>query len=172
MLFLFTTSKKKDGKSVLITSCVISYLLLSFVEVLRLKYFKSLPDTAIVNSVLSSAIGIVFTAIMSIIYSHKYFRKITVKLFHKTPNEDIWRDVLDLDKGSNLKVFLKDKDYYLLGHYKNLEEKGNDSWIALSAFSKRDVETNKNYKNEPDYNDKEEIVIVVKFSDVEHIEIF
>lgn len=172
LIFKFTISKKEDNKSVLIISCVISYLLLSLVSLIRIKFLKELPDIAIINSAISSILGIGITAIVSIIYNHKWFRFITVKLFHKTPFDDIWRDVIDFEHGSNLKVFLKNKEYYLIGHHRNHEEKGNDSWLALSAFGKFDINTNQNYKSEPCYLNDEHVIITVKFSDVEHIEIF
>ena len=151
---------------------MISYTLLSIISLLRIKWFHWIPDTALVNSGLSIIIGILLVSLIVILSQRKSFRKITVKLFHKTLNNDIWRDVLDLENGSNLKVYLKDKEYYIIGHHKNHEEKGNDSWIALSAFAKFDKNTNQNYKNEPKYLDKKEIIIVLRFSDIEHIEIF
>lgn len=95
-----------------------------------------------------------------------------VRLFHKTANEDIWRDVIDWENGSNLKIYLKDKDYYLIGHQKNLEEKGEESWLAISAFGKFDKETNKNYKEEPSHLDDESVIYTVRLSDIEHVEIF
>lgn len=95
-----------------------------------------------------------------------------VKTFHKTPNDDIWRDVLDLEQGSNLKVYLKNQDYYIIGHHKNHEEKGNDSWLALSGFCKMDKHTNGNYESEPSFLGQDNIIITIRFSDIEHIEIF
>lgn len=141
-------------------------------SLIRIEWFNWIPDTAIINSGLSIIIGILSVCVMTILSQRKWFKKITVKLFHKTLNNDIWRDIFDLENGSNLKVYLKDQDYYIIGHLKNHEEKGNDSWIALSAFAKFDKETNKNYKNEPSYLDKKDIIITVRFSDIEHIEIF
>lgn len=174
ILFKYTISNKKENKSLLIMSCVISYLLLSVVSLLRIKYFRILPDTPIINSALSTFIGTIFTIILSIICNNKYFKTITVKLFHKTPHNDIWRDVLDFENGSNLKVYLKDKDYYIIGHHFNHEENGNDSWLALNGFAKIDKNTNLYYKNEPRYNDgqNESVIITVRLSDIEHIEIF
>lgn len=172
ILFEFALSKKIDAKNMLIASCVISYALLSLVSIIRIKWFGWIPNTAIINSGLSIIIGVLFVCFIAILSQRKWFRKITVKLFHKTLNNDIWRDVLDLEKGSNLKVYLKDKNYYVIGHHKNHEEKGNDSWIALSAFAKIDKETNQNYKNEPSYLDRKDVIITVRFSDIEHIEIF
>lgn len=166
------TSKNKENKSTIVISCVTSYLLLALLSLIRVKFFKTLPNTAIVNSALSSIIGIVLSVVISIIYNNKRFKAITVKLFHKTPYNDIWRDIIDLDEGSNLKVYLKNKDYYFIGHHKNHEEKGDNSWLVLSAFAKFDVNTNQNYKNEPSYLDKNDIYVTIRFSDIEHIEIF
>lgn len=95
-----------------------------------------------------------------------------VWLFHKTVNEDIWRDVLDLDKGSNLKVYLKGKDYYIIGHHKNHEEKGADSWLALSGFAKFEKESNMPCKNEPSHLGDINAIITLRFSDIDYIEIF
>ena len=151
-----------------------SYVLLALVSLLRVKYFKELPDEAIINSGLTLLIGIIMAVIGSFIYNNKYFKKITVYFFHKTPHSDIWRDVLDLEKGSNLKVYLKDKDYYIIGHHKVHEENGDSSWLALNGFAKMDKNTNDYYKNEPRYNngENEDVIITVRFSDIEHIEIF
>lgn len=170
--FKFTLSKKIDIKNLLIFSCAISYCFLSLISLLRIKWLKTIPNTPFINSALSIILGIVVVSIIAMLSQRKWFKKLTVKLFHKTLNDDIWHDVLDLENGSNLKVYLKDKDYYLIGHHKNHEEKGNDSWLALSGFAKFDKETNKNYKSEPSYINNEKIVITVRFSDIEHIEIF
>lgn len=172
LVFSFVLSKKTDIKNSLIFSCVVSYILLSFVSLLRVRWFKQLPDTAFINSGLSIIVGVLFSCLISILSQRMWFKKATVKLFHKTLNNDIWRDVFDLEKGSNLKVYLKDQDYYVIGHLKNYEEEGNDSWIALNGFAKFDKKTNENYKEEPNYLKKSNIIITFRFSDIEHIEIF
>lgn len=171
-IFNFSLTKKNNQKDTLIFSCAISYILISLVALIRIDFFKYLPNTAIINSGLAAIIGIVFSIFCAILSQRKWFKKLTVKLFHKTLNTDIWRDILDLENGSNLKVYLKNKNYYLIGHLKNLEENGDESWIALSAFAKFDKKKNENYKNEPSYLDRSDIIITVRLSDVEHIEIF
>lgn len=165
-------SKKITEKTMLVMSCIISYILLSLISILRIKFFKALPDDPLINSLLCWLIGSVIVIIIAVLSQNKWFKKLMVKLFHKTFNDDIWRDVLDLEKGSNLKIYLKGKDYYLIGHHKNHEEKEADPWIALSAFAKFDVNTNKNYNHEPSYLDNKNAYIVVRFSDIDHIEVF
>lgn len=71
-----------------------------------------------------------------------------------------------------MKVYLKDKDYYIVGGLKNIKEHGNDSWIVLNGFAKFDINTNQNYKNEPSFLEEWDIEISIRRSDVEHIEIF
>lgn len=167
------TSKKIDNKSSVAFSCAISYLLISFVSFLRIKTkIKHLPDKAIINSAIAIFIGIVLAFILGIIFTRKWFKNVMVKTIHKTPNDDIWRDVLDLENGSNLKVFLRDEPYYIIGKHKNHEENGEESWLALKAFAKMDKETNEYYKNEPKFLDDDNVIITVRFSDIEYIEIF
>lgn len=79
---------------------------------------------------------------------------------------------MDLKNGSNLRLYLKDKNYYIVGHLKYFEENGNDSWIALSAFSKRYKDDKTLLENENNYSDNSNYIITVRLSDVEYIEIY
>ena len=173
-IFKYFCSKKMSSQMNTIMSCVVSYILISMVVFLRslIEQLSFIPDTAIINSGIAILLGTILSIILSILFSSKRFSNITVALFHKTPNENIWRDILDLKAGSNLKVYLKNEDYYVIGHHKNQEENGDSSWIALSAFAKFDKETNENYRNEPSFLDDESVTFVVRLSDIEHIEIF
>ena len=173
-LFKYFTSKKCSKELTIVISCVVSYILIALIALVRpeLAFIKEIPNIAIINSGIAIIVGTIISMILAFIFCTKTFSKILVFLFHKTPNEDIWRDILDLKEGSNLKIYLRDKDYYIIGHHKNHEEKGEDSWIAVSAFGKFDVETNENYTEEPSFLDDENVVYTVRLSDVEHIEIF
>lgn len=173
-IFRYFCSKKMSSYITNIMACVISYILISCIALLRNKYewSSSIPDTPIVNSAIAVIMGTMLAVIIGITFSSKWFSKITVFLFHKTPNDDIWRDVLDLKAGSNLKIYLKNEDYYVIGHHKNHEEKEGESWLAVSAFCKNDKVTNQNYKNEPSFLEDESAIYTVRFSDIEHIEIF
>lgn len=168
----FTIPVKINEKSQSIISVVISYILLSIVSLLRLLPYITLPNTALINSALSLIVGTCVVIIISIILQKNWFKDIMVEIFHKTINDDIWRDVLDLDKGSNLKVYLKDKDYYIIGHHKNHEEKGKDSWLALSGFTKFNKESNIPCKNEPSHDKDDLAIVTLRFSDIDYIEIF
>ena len=172
MMVCFALSKKVNGKNLLIFSCIVSYVLISFIALLRIRYFTRIPNSPIVNSALSIILGAILACIIAIVSQRNLFKKATIKLFHKTLSDDIWRDVFDLENGSNLKVFLKDKDYYIIGHLKNYEEKGDSSWLALNAFAKFDKRTNKPCMHEPMYLKNNFVFITVRFADIDSIQIF
>ena len=164
VLFNFLILKKINKKTVFILCCLLSYLSITIISL----FYQS--ENVLIISGLSFALLTIMSVLASIIYSSKWFKKILVKLFHKTPHSDIWRDVLDLDNGSNLKIYFKNNDTGIIGHHVVHEENGDNSWFAVSApikFSaKNDTITNDDNQNNEDY------VITFRLSDVERIEIF
>lgn len=172
-MFSFITSKRFSDKANIGFSCAISYLLLAFLSLLRTKsFFKDIPDNAIINSAITICIGIILSIMFGIIFTTKWFKRVMVKFVHKSPSDDIWRNVLDFEHGSGLKVYVKNEDYYVIGSHKGHEEKENDSWLAISAFSKHDKATNEYYDNEPSFENDENALFTIRFSDIEHIEVF
>lgn len=95
-----------------------------------------------------------------------------LKYFHRTPNNDIWLDIFDLEKGSNLKVYLKNEDYFIVGQYRLHEEKGEDSWFALSGFSTHKKDSNQEIISFSTIEQKDKIFVTFRLRDVEHIEVF
>lgn len=57
-----------------------------------------------------------------------------IKVFHHTLNDTIWSDIINCKVGANLKVYLKDKDYFIIGQYRLNEENGEDSWLTTTAY--------------------------------------
>lgn len=163
-LFKFLCSKEIKKSIQLPLSLILSYLSITLISIV--KRF----DNALILSGISFLFLTIITIGAALIHSSKRFKVIMVKLFHKTPNDDIWRDVLDLDNGSNLKIYFKDKDYYLIGHHKNHEENGADSWFAISAYGKFDAKTDKVIDDR--YMNNENIIATFRLRDVERIEIF
>lgn len=177
-LLRFAIGKKIKEKYELVLSCVISYLLLSFVDIIRLhKWFSSLPDNVYCRSAIAIVLGTAIVILISALLNFERFKQFTLFLFHKTHNESIWDDVFDYKNGSNLKIILKDKDYYVIGQYSYHEI---DKWIAVSGFGLFDVNTNLLKENEPCYIVTEDTpketkelyentLMVLRFSDIEHI---
>lgn len=173
-IFRYFCSKRMSNYMMNLMSCVVSYILMAIITFMRVKigFLLLMPDNALVNSAIAIFMGTVLAICIALIVSRKWFSNVMVYWFHKTTNDDIWRDVINWKDGSNLKIYLKDQEYYLIGHQKNMEEKGEESWIAISAFGKFDKKTNENYREEPSYLDDENVIYTVRLSDIEHMEIF
>lgn len=173
-IFRYFGSKRMSNYMMNLMSCVVSYILMAIITFMRVKigFLLLMPDNALVNSAIAIFMGTVLSICIALIISRKWFSNVMVYWFHKTTNDDIWRDVINWKDGSNLKIYLKDQEYYLIGHQKNMEEKGEESWIAISAFGKFDKKTNENYREEPSYLDDENVIYTVRLSDIEHMEIF
>lgn len=158
------TNRKIENGTKVILSCVISYVIISLVSLV-----KQIDDTLILSGI-TIIVSTILSIMGSLLLKSNKFKSFLVKRFYKTPSESIWDDVIDFKSGSNLKVFLKDKDYYLLGHYKNNENNGKDSWMALSAFGGYYTKTNN--PTDEVYHGDEGKIVTFKLEDVERIEIY
>lgn len=164
IIFRFFTNKKIEKSIILIISCVLSYVFLSLIKA----YHE--PTSLFITSAIAVIAAIVCGLIFSLIYISKWFSWILVHIFHKTVHDDIWHDVFDFKNGSNLKVYFKDKDYYVIGAYRVSEDKGNDSWFAISGYGKYNKITNDPIEN--GFIGDDSVIMTFKLSDVEHIEVF
>lgn len=173
VIFSSLTSIKAEEKIKFIMSCVISYVNVTLISITNELFIHTrfLEEPLIV-----SGLSIIFSTISSIIwaklYTSKRFHNFMISYFNKSQNEDIWRDIIDFENGSMLKIYIKGYPYYIMGRYKSHEEKGEKSWFVLSAYTKIDKGSNFNYNNEPDFSLRDDIIIAIRLRDVEHIEIF
>lgn len=163
-LLSFFTSRTIDRKERLLLSCLLSYLSISIISL----FYKI--DNVLMLSGISFILLTALTIIASMMYSTKWFKKILVKFFYKTPYNDIWHDILDLHNGSNVKVYFKNSQIGIIGHHKVHEENGDNSWFAISAPIKFDIETNEVVEDAN--QDNEDFVVTFKLNEVEHMEIF
>ena len=169
-VFKYFCSKEIQTESQTILACVVSYVLLSISDLLsNIPFLGVIKNSVLGRSGISIILGTLLALLVSSIFCAKWFSKVMVTLFHKTPNDNIWRDVLDLTHGSNLKLYIRDANYYIIGHHRNIEEKGDDSWIVLTEFIKHSKDDNRVIET---HDGKEKDMIAIRLSDVEYAEIF
>lgn len=172
-IFEFFISRKYDIKICLAVSCVISYVLISIVALIRnIGKLSYIPNDVITNSAIAIIFGALIGFVFGIIFNTKRFSKILIWATRRSQYNDIWHDVFDFSKGTSLKVYLKNKDYYVIGVLSNMELNSKDPWWAICKIAKYDVETNLAYKNEPSYLNDENVLYTFRLSDVDHMEIF
>ncbi len=168
-VFKYFCSKDIQAESQTMLSCVVSYVLLSISDLLsNISFWGFIKDSVWGRSGISIILGTLLALFISSVFCAKWFSKVMVKLFHKTPHDNIWRDVLDLTKGSNLKLYIRSANYYVIGHHRNIEEKGDDSWIVLTEF----IKCSKDGNQVIEIHEGKEDMIAIRMSDVEYAEIF
>lgn len=169
-LFKFFSSKKLQKENQTLMSFIVSYILLAISNfVINIPIFKFTRNSVWGILIISIILGTIFAISISCIFGSKWFSYLMVKLFHKTQNDSIWKDVLDLKKGSNIKLYIRKCNYYVLGHLRNIEEKDEGSWIVLNEFSKLNKEENKILESHGGDNNT---MIAIRLADVEYIEIY
>ena len=130
------------------------------------------PNVPMINAFIEIIVGSIFVFIIIFVLKTNCMKNFLAKYLHKSPSNTIWEDIIDFKNGANLKIYLKDKDYYLIGHYKSQEEYGEASWLALSSFAKFDKTTNEVMENEPSYLNDKNTFVVVRLCDIDYVEIF
>jgi hypothetical protein len=90
------------------------------------------------------------------------------KLGHKSINDDVWDDIVDYDKPTMMKVYLKGADIYYSGRFCTREENGLDSWIVLIDYARASKNNELQYCPE-DHNQKS--MVSINLRDIERIEI-
>lgn len=122
-----------------------------------------------------SAVSIIVCFIVAIIlitiFSSKFVHGYLVRLFHTNLNTTIWDDVINYKEGTNLKVYLKGKDYYFIGAYRCHEENTGDPYFAISGYSKIDRKSG-DVDEMIDHDKDHNRYMVFRISDVEYIEAF
>lgn len=169
-VFKYFCSKEIQKESQTILACVVSYVLLSISDLLsNIPFLGGMKVSVLGKSGISIILGTLLALLISSVFCAKWFSGVMVALFHKTPNDNIWRDVLDLTNGSNLKLYIRDADYYIIGHHRNIDEKGDDSWVVLTEFIKHNKNDNRVIET---HEGKKDDMIAIRMSDVEYAEIF
>lgn len=93
---------------------------------------------------------------------------------NKSLNNSIWRDIVDFDQGTKILVSIIGSTYGYLGFLLEMEEKGSESWFALTDWVKVKMDDNNevagtfNQVNHPELKSS----IVLRLSDVKSMMLF
>lgn len=114
--------------------------------------------------------AIIMPFLISIFLQTKIFRTILFKTNRKSINDAIFNDIIDYDKKTIMRIYLKSSPVMYIGTFKIREEKGTESYITLIDYVSFNIENGKNIIFQPDkYKLKSSVVINLK--DIERIEL-
>jgi hypothetical protein len=76
------------------------------------------------------------------IFNSKHLSSLLRKVTSKSINDDLWRDVIDVELGTIITLFLKNQSTAYKGKLASREEKGFDSWFLLEDYIRIDSNGN------------------------------
>lgn len=171
-IFSVLTARKFKKNYMYILSCAYSYVCIILISSIGAMFNIPLLLT---NNLVISALAIVLcvsaSCVFSLIIKLPSVNQAILNLYHRTLNDNIWLDIFNFNGGTNLKVYLKDKDYFIIGQYRRNEEKGDDSWFVLSGYVMCDIKTNTVIPT-ANYLNNKNIFIAFRLKDVDRMEIF
>lgn len=169
-LILISFSKKLNLITYNIYSCIWSYISISLVATIRdtLIIFDKLDDTPMINSLLAFVLSGLIGLIVSVLLRTKKVKTLVVSLFNETGNSFILEDIIDYQHGSNIKLTLYDKDYYVIGRFYAFDKTDDNGWIAVRGYSKYSL----NHEIIQDFTNDITMKYVVRFKDVDTMEIY
>lgn len=132
--FLWFNNKKIDVSLLTLCSLIISYIIKAFFSILHsfllVDQEFSEPLKTIIYLLFSIFLAIISTKILQSSHIDVSLRKLNHKVIH----DDIFNEIIDYDKGTMMKIYLKNSDLYYIGAFAYREEKGLNSWLVLAKY--------------------------------------
>lgn len=168
-VFCYLTHTQLKSETKVILSCVLSYVAISLLKLIPYvnTNFATLPLSGLAITIL-----VLLSWLWAIIVRSEKFQNFLLRQSHGTIHTDYWQDALDFENGMNVKIYPKDKFYYVIGNINLLSEyESEERWISLSNFGKYSLEHNDPLENEI-YLEGNDDCYHIRLADVDHIETF
>ena len=167
-LFNWITAKTQTESQKTIFSCVISFISISIIKTLNSFLFKwDLLNNNIWINVLFSVLLCTATSIpLAKLFSSNMVEKFVNDKF----SISLHKEILDslINKSANLKIYLKNKDYYFMGHLDSYSIEKGETMICVKQQIKCDFNDNEIYSQEHNPN----AYMLFNLKEVDYIEIF
>lgn len=123
------------------------------------------------KSLVFALTGLITPFIITCFCKTKLFSYILLKTNNKSINSDIFNDVIDYNKKTIMRIYMKNSLTMYIGTFKIREENGIDSYIVLINYASLDVTMGKKriIFNPENHNLKSSVVINLR--DIERIEL-
>lgn len=160
------TSSTTKSEHTLWVSCVISYLATMFAKIVLPSFITTIPECLALASCL---ITVVVTILLVKVLQSKCFSWLTAKLLHTNLAPTVFAAHVKVTyPGTTVRVYLKDKDFYVEGGLSNHSNDPNDPYISLKLykfFKKTD--------DKPYYQcDQDDQFFIINLENVEYVEMW
>lgn len=164
LTFRALANRSLKSESLIWVSCVVSYLITTFVKVLWPSNIAMIPELlALVTCIVSCGIA----AFLAKASEWKWVSRLIVGLFHVNIAPTVFAAHADLiNPGTTIRLYLKDDNICVEGGLSNYGTSSDDSYISLKYYSFRRFD-----EEEPYYQCmQDDHYFVIKFDNVKYIE--
>lgn len=172
-IFMYTynwlNNKKTDISILTIGSLFISYLVKSFYVTCHSFIFADIKINDSMKVIIFSITGLLLALFCTYFKRTKLFTKLLYNINNKSINDDIFDDIIDYDKKTMMKVYIKSSNIYYIGRFSFREENGINSWISLIDYLC--VDKNTNEKTFDPESDNLNSSVAINLNNIERIEI-
>lgn len=159
LTYNFLYSNKINNDINIPINCSISFILISVIKLFPIENNNIINIISILSGFIIPYLIFATTKKGGILHGF------LIKTCFKTLG-NIWDDTINLKSGSNIIIYIKEKDYYICGDFKR---HGND-WLVLENYQMINKDTN-NICNTLNLDKKIESSIMVPFSEIFQIEV-
>lgn len=108
--------------------------------------------------------NVFLAAVFALLYRSKHFSSLFAKVFIKSFYPTVWENCIDFKGGSRMYIETTSGEF-VEGLFYMIEEKGNDSWLALENYKAPNNDLPSNVKEEFDTR------LLLKVSDIKYIQV-
>ena len=152
--------------SFIIGCCIFSFVELSIINTIVPRYDIWIKILIQISS------SIIIGLILSFLFKQKIIQNMILSIFHKSPVEDVFSDVLNTNEPVNMVVYLKGKDYYINGSFSRRDRTSNDPWVMMKNYVV--ISLNVQNKEEGILEDcrDTDVRILIRMCDIDYIEVY
>jgi hypothetical protein len=160
---------KQEPSSSMILIVTISFIAMSIVRffdsiIIPQCYLLLWPEVAI-----TLFISFVAAIIVYEMQGCKLLASALNRVTNKSINRDLWRDVIDYENGTILKIFMRNQNIIYFGKLAAHEEKGIDSWILLTDYICTYTDKKEEFNS---INHPTPTRVMIPFNQIERVELF
>ena len=168
-IYNWLTNRNMDISVIILWSLFVNTLIVTFYSAVHSFVFKTYDFDEAVKILIYILTGCILPFVVICIQKSKVLKELLYHTNNKSVNSDIFEDIIDYNKATMMKVYIKNSEVYYIGTFKYREEKGLDSYIVLINYASLNKETVKTVFKPSKEGLKS--VVAINLQDIERIEI-
>ncbi|WP_298035282.1 hypothetical protein [uncultured Dysosmobacter sp.] len=134
-IFEYLTIRQYSSSGKVVAGCVLSYILTSACQLLSERCGKcAILQIWQFQTLISCFAGLIIGILGAIIVKSERFMNLLISLFRISPKRDSLDEVLDGAIQRDVRIFFKNGQDSICGHYCGRDSKGDDRWIIVTGF--------------------------------------